>query len=733
MATDRFLIAPINSGLETNLKPFLIMDDAFSRLENAYVFRGRLRKRFGTTLMDNTSNPLNSRLRINLGNLGASPSTLNLPAGATQLAIGQIFSIGSNIFTVYQLGPGVATLTTNGSITATINSTVNPNTVTFTGGTPGTAVFWYPALPVMGLIQYETNNINNEPTYAFDTKFAYQYTGGAWSRLGTAVWTSTNSQFMWGSTYRGIFIFEKYLFVTNNNTTDNIKYWDGATWTTIAPVFDAAGNNIRAALIVVPFQNYLLLMNTTENIGGTNRVFVNRVRYSQQGDPTAADAFRADIPGKGGRIDNTSTQEAIISCEFIKNRLIVFFERSTWELVYTSNQVQPFIWQQINTELGAESTFSVVPFDKVALAIGDVGVHACNGSNVERIDQKIPDSVFQIHNGNEGPQRVYGIRDYYTEMVYWTFPSEVATTYPNRVLVYNYQNGSWAFNNDTFTVFGYFQQQPNLTWATATQTWAQANQAWNAGTNQSNTRTILAGNQEGFVLQIDTDTPRNAPSLQITNITKVLLADPIVLTVIEHNLIAGDYIYIENIPALTGFSGLNGTIYQVVSVTATTITIIDGGIPGGEVYVGGGTIARVSNINIYTKQYNPYDKLGRNVYLSKVDFLVDRTENGQLTVDYFSSSSTVSSLTDGFTVIQGDGVLDTTPYALYPLEKYQDRLWHTSYLSGEGECIQLRIYMSDDAVLLPDETQIRNSEIAFSEFELNAFILHTQPTSSRLQ
>ena len=43
------------------------------------------------------------------------------------------------------------------------------------------------------------------------------------------------------------------------------------------------------------------------------------------------------------------TDEQIISCEFIKDRLIVFFERSTWELAYTGNEVLPFIWQKINT------------------------------------------------------------------------------------------------------------------------------------------------------------------------------------------------------------------------------------------------------------------------------------------------------------------------------------------------------------------------------------------------
>ena len=94
-------------------------------------------------------------------------------------------------------------------------------------------------------------------------------------------------------------------------------------------------------------------------------------------------------------------------------------------MAYTNNQVAPFVWQQINTELGSESTFSAVPFDRSILTMGSVGVHACNGVNVDRIDKKIPDEVFSISKDNNGVYRVAGIRDYYTEMVYWTFPQDI--------------------------------------------------------------------------------------------------------------------------------------------------------------------------------------------------------------------------------------------------------------------------------------------------------------------
>jgi hypothetical protein len=50
---DRFMIAPFNVGLETDLKPWMIPDEAFAELNNAYIFRGRVRKRFGSALMGN--------------------------------------------------------------------------------------------------------------------------------------------------------------------------------------------------------------------------------------------------------------------------------------------------------------------------------------------------------------------------------------------------------------------------------------------------------------------------------------------------------------------------------------------------------------------------------------------------------------------------------------------------------------------------------------------------------
>lgn len=730
MATDRFMIAPLESGLQTNLRPWLIPDEAFAQLNNAYVFRGRVRKRFGSYLLNGSVSPsiaqLYSRLAVKLGTTDVSGDFSGTVPGAI-FKIGQMFSVGSNIFTVYQNGA----LKVVGTGSGTYNTTTGA--LSITGSSLGEDVYFYPAEPVMGLITYQAPAINDEPVIGFDTQFAYQYLNGHWERLdseftlGAAEWSGTDSQFFWGENYRGSVASETFLFVTNFNATDGIRYWDGNTWDYFIPTYNAGMTDaIKTARLIISFKDRLVLLNTIENVSGSDKSFVNRARYCQNGSPIQPDAWREDIAGKGGFID-APTKEAIITCEILKDRLIVFFENSTWELVYTGNQILPFVWQQINTELGAESTFSHIPFDKVILGVGNVGIHACNGANVDRIDQKIPDEVFDIHNDNEGPLRVYGIRDYFNEMVYWTFPSaENNPTYPNRILVYNYRTGSWAFNDDSITCFGYIQNVNDITWESTNASWEESSEPWNSGVLQGKYRNIIAGNQQGFtfIVSSDSSATRNSPSLQITNIT----GPNATLTIMNHNLSNNDFVVVENAQGIT-FSDAATNPDKVYKVFVTGVnTIVLTGITITGTYTGGGTIARVSRIDIKTKQYNFYVKQDRNAYISRVNFQFDKTSNGAVTVDCFTSSSTVSLLDDGAATgtLLGNNVIETSPYLdEVSLEFSQERLWHPIYLQSEGEFVQLRIYLNDD--------QLRDTSIAWSDFQMHSFIIYAQPTSQRLQ
>ncbi len=746
MPLDQFLIAPLSKGLQTDVEPWLIPEEAFAELRNAYVWRGRVRKRFGSTYIP-TSNftagfeQLGSRLRVKMGTTDGSGDIASIDVGVgnapgyTATTIGQMFSIGTHLFTVYQTGSPANMLRTGGTL-ATFDTATGAFTIT--GSNATTDCYFYPALPVMGLVNYEQAAINDEPTYAFDTRMVYTYTATGWERLGTALWSGSNSQFFWAQNYRGTDSFDTILFVTNNSPTDHVRYWDGSTWTTFQPQYSTtAGDTIEGCRLIISFKNRLLFLNTYERVNATGVTsnHGSRVRFCQDGSPleTGPPGAWYQNPGtigKGSWVD-ADTKEIIVSAKILRDRLIVFFERSTWELVFTSNAATPFVFQRINSELGVESTFSSILFDKVLLGVGNVGIHACNGANVERIDEKIPNEVFKIHNGNDGVERVYGIRDYFAEMAYWTAPKDTAgfTThgddpvFPTQIIAYNYKNRTWGQFDDSITCFGYIQNLNDETWQMATEEWQERLDVWNDGSTQSEFRKVLAGNQEGYTFIVDVDTSRNAPGLQITQLANA--AGVITVTAIDHNLVNDEWIIIENVLGATGLDG----VYQVLTTPTTdTFTINENGFGG--VYTGAGTISRVSQIDIRTKEYNFYQKNGRNLYIPKVGFYVGRTKNGSIATDYFTSSSTLSMVTDGTTShsILGTGILETTPYGTVPLEDSQARFWHIIYPQAEGEVIQIRLHISD-AQLTRNPTDSNKDEvfnIAVSDFQLNAINIYAQ-------
>lgn len=730
---DRFFIGPFQSGLVRNARPFMIPEDAFSTLRNVYVWRDRVRKRFGSRpLNGNVSadvQQLYTRFRINLGTTdGAGNLAGNVPLDAgtpiATPAIGQLFSIGTEIFTVAALGAPTVLLDTGAATTKTFNTTTGA--FVFQGADANTDVYYYPALPVMGLLTREVGLTNDEPIVGFDTRFAYEYDGTGWERSGNEFWTGSDSQFFWAANYRGNEPFERLFFVTNYNENDSMYYYDGTTWTAFAPIYDSStGDTVLSCRIIIPFKNRLVMLNTIEEFGGNNVTYRNRARFSQDGNPIQLEAWYEPPTnfGRGDYID-APTSEAIITAQILRDRLIVYFERSTWELAYTGNQVVPFVWQTINIELGAESTFSMVPFDSAITGVGDVGFHSCNGAQVARFDEKIPDEVFRIHNANSGPERVYGVRDYNLEVAYWAFPSEQSTgtaTFPSRVFVYNYRNGTWAINDDSITCFGQYQPDDSLTWDNTDLTWEEAAFTWDSGMNQSKARNVIAGNQQGFTFIIDAGVTKNAYALSLAQITESGLIATLIVP--NHNLNSGDYIMISNMTSTNDPNGsitvYNNQIFQVFVLTADQFAIEVGApFDAGALYTGGGTIRRISEIQIDTKQFNFYQTDGFGFSIDKIDFLVQKAYRGEISVQVLPTTSEL---------VVNENILSTDAFsATYaPLESWQEQLWHPIYPNTYGSFLQFR--------LLFNEEQILDQNIVDADFALYAMIITASQTSSRLQ
>ena len=290
------------------------------------------------------------------------------------------------------------------------------------------------------------------------------------------------------------------------------------------------------------------------------------------------------------------------------------------------------------------------------MAVGDKAIVAADSNRVERIDLVIPDQVFDIQNENEGLLRVQGIRDFQKELVYWCYPdgqTEAApgtpTTFPNKVLVYNYRNSSWAIFRDNVTAFGTFQSENDITWDSQSIYWDSEVVTWDDVANQARFPLIVSGNQQGFVhyYQIDGEggTPlvnaNEQPSLTVEAIA--LVSGVLTITSPNHNLETGEIIYLSDLLFVDNFSflpvatSLNGLIYRVTIVDENTFTLSSWNFVNDEyvtnfsftpnlsaaTYIGGGYITLFPQPKIQTIDFNPFQTKGRQTKLSYIDFLMD--------------------------------------------------------------------------------------------------------------
>lgn len=682
-------------GLVKNVKPWITADKAFRSMINCYLYKTRVRKRFGSHLLGGSLNSAQLKYSIGITNPSGSFST------EITLSIGETIIVGSNRFIITNIDP-FTYVPTDPSITITYSS--NTLTVQIDPPQPNIAINIAPGLPVQGLLLRETGEINFEDTVAFDTRKSYKHLNNQWVALGGENnWSGDDSNFFWGVNYRGETAYQTYLYVVNYVAADGIKYLpnDSNDWVMIKP--KTSDGELHTARLLVGFRDRLIALNTKELVDGAIRTFPARARWSQFGDPRNPDVSWLEAASRGGYRDAPTGQQ-IIGAKILKGHLIVYFERSTWELQYTGYDEYLFEWKQINSELGCESTFSTVPFDESILAIGNVGIHACNGIAVGRIDEQIPKEIYKIHNCCTSVERVHGIRDFVQEMVYWTVPYHRGNSrFPNRILAYNYVEKAYSYFFDSFTCFGYYQRRRDITWSNAKDfypNWRSAKESWQSGKSRSGFPDIIAGNQQGIVFVIDPQNNTNAPSLIVSGV------DGRKVTIKDHNLTLYDYIRFES----------TGLIVKINSVISEDQIEVDTMLTSESA---GDMVRRVSNWYLKTKQFNPGTQVGLKFGFPHIDFLLDVTDNGEMTVDYIVNAGQGSNLSqiavqDTF---YGNMDLWSKPEMIDDWTMIeQEYAWHRYFPQAQGSFIQLIITMSD--------RQMRDWDIASEEFVLHAIILY---------
>lgn len=645
-------------GLTQDKKPALLANEAFSALENAYVFRDRTKKRDGEVPMGRLSRVFTT---VAIGNSSASPWTFNLytklsitPEANAEIAPGSVSITIATLGTPFvDQGTGILTNATpgNSGIINYMTGAVTLITTVGAGHATTVTMTYYPALPVMGIIKRDIATFGIDATVFFDTKYAYQYVNGFIELSPGTTWTGTNTDFFWGANYQGATPDLRYFFETNNNidipntTYDPMRYYNNSTWTNLQPLVTAS-ITLWQALILIPYYGRLLALNTWEGATGSTYTgatnFFARCRFSQLGDPTdQTNGWRSDIFGRGGFLD-APTNEAIVSAAFFRNTLIVFFEYSTWQLRYIGEYGLPFIWERVSSDFGSVSPYSSIVFDQGVMTISDRGIIQAAANGVTRLDEQIPEQVFSFEIQNSAPNFVHGVRDFERELVYWNYldTSNASTTqsYPNTVLVFNYRNNTWAKFRDTITCLGTSQFQFGITWDSLTTFW-ESNVSWDNVDDQQYVDYVTAGTQQGFIniyQNPNAETPQAVTTLYANTmaITAVNFAtNPTQVTIPSHNLENGEIIYIQSTIWLGTDPGLNNVIYNVTIVDANTVTLAIWDqasqnynavhITSSAVYLGGGRVTLFPKMNIQGKDFNPFQGAGKQFKLSFIDFQMD--------------------------------------------------------------------------------------------------------------
>jgi hypothetical protein len=801
MAYQPFFISAFegDSGLNTYFEPFLIPEKAFSVLEDALCWRGKVMKRPGVRSLSKEGGATRLRrvytsVTLSTKAVGGAYSNLDILAdsainvraplagikepnaeiepGSVTVVVGTVTFKDTNKDGVLLVTAGVD------SETGTINYATGDLELTFNpviGVATNVVVSfsYFPGLPCMGLQRREESVLNQEQDIAFDTKYSYLFNGNAFVELPGAnptTWNGSDANLFWVTNYDENVNGNLY-WATNANISANcdpIRYYDGNSWTTFAPQLDAAGTNfLEQCLILVPYRGRFFAMNVWEGSKlDENFVnhFANKIIFSwaisdAQSPTDQANGWLLDTPGRGDYI-LLPTNEEITSCSVIRDVLIVKCENSSWRILPTGDSTIPFIYQRVSVDLGSESPFSMVTFDKGVLGLSTRGITMDDSVNVERIDRKIPGTVFTTQNLLSGTERVYGIRDFVAELVYWAYPDSSAPDYadesspyfPGKVLVYNYVNDCWAIYNDSFTCYGYYQGSLVYVWSdydtAPDDTWEKIHYSWNSASEQGLYLNIIGGNQQGFVSIISSPAApisANSQTLSIHGVSYDFSKQfPTQITVPNHNLQTGQFIKIFGV---IGNGGANSTnpnvlnnsynnlnlILQVYTLDANTLGLsylVNGNLvafnlveASGQdpeqisytgVYIGGGLISVLNSFNIQSKQFSPFYEAGSQCRLGYVDLFLQKTNDGQVSADVFVDCDNNISITNsGY--LSGTNVVSTAPdnTALIPYQLGQDKIWHRLFTQCVAQNFSLNLSLSD--------AQMADGEIDASS---SNFILH---------
>lgn len=540
---EPFLIGNQRTGLELGLDPWLLPGDAYAKLNNFYLFQGRVHRRLGRKLFAEIHHDILTNGGFETGALTpwqfsyASPWSGSCTVSSANPAVGtyharistttpgsdynyavlrQLVSVGqgkkyrvrfkamcSEACTIYLCCQKDASPYTNYGLSEFVNLTTGYQTFEFTFTATGTDAaaklgfevglapagsnldiddvqfYEYPALPVMGMFNYVTS-AGTQVLLLFTTRRMYSYSNGVLTDLcGSDLFTGDDDNFFWLHNW-----LDK-AFITNG--VDPIYVYDGVNLTELVIDLDQmGGNDCKAPKFITTLKNRLLLFGTQEF--GVRKA--QRMRWSGINSYT-------DWPD--ANYVDASTSDWIQFGVFLKNDLLVWFERSIWFVRYTGDHRQPFIWYRLSGVEGTVSPMSIIDFENEILGMGPTRIVATDAQNVASIDDRIPRLILDMNQQELG--RVYGGVYEPLDQVWYAYPAP-GSTYPDQIIVLNYDENSWSRFLLAATCFGYYETADFITWNDLVNAWNTYSFKWGDRLIQAGYPIVLAGDQSGKIWEM---------------------------------------------------------------------------------------------------------------------------------------------------------------------------------------------------------------------------------------
>lgn len=695
MAYIPYLISKFSTGLDNEVQPWLLPDDAQEVLYDGFIYRGVWQKRPGYNqfaIGEHGGAPYcESRMVHKLSAVamtGAIPGSTYTLTATSPVRRGTFVVTGSNPPQVVT-DNGLGGFTGDG--TGTINYTTGAVSITFTlptiAASTVTATYdYHPGHPVMMVANfYPTTNIRQ--MIVADTRYVNRY-NPATNRLDdispAGAYTGTNTNF-WSWTNCPPAAGTPRLLFTNN--TDGIQAYDGTTVTTYA--YTLGGVATLTCLQMFHMKDRLILLRTNE--AGT--VYPRRIRISGTG--ANIDVFDVTAPGAG--VIDIPDDSWIMGADFNRDDLIIYTQKFVWTLRYTNNDIVPFTLDRLDVSRGSYAPFGVATYLNKTRAMSPLGFIETDGYSVDRYDNRVPDYSFNNIDQDRFEQCFSGFvdedRDHY---LIHPSPGEQLS---DRVLVYNYEELNFSVYRMPLSCMGRFIETYDVTWAdlSAYATWDEMAERFASWSDFAYTKGLpfsIGGGHHGQIWRLNEGLSDN--QVKVRGAT-VIDADTLEVTTDFNTYAVGDYIFFEELGGMTEINQKQAAITSVTDANVFRVEVETGNLSA---YTSGGVVSRVIPFEALTKKFNPFADKAQKVRCGYMYFYVTASDVGTTDAEgdpdkcFIDVEVFVNDIPDVTQVENSSLVTIQHPYRVNCTPDARDagtKRWYKIYINQVGRFVQFRV------------------------------------------